>query len=73
MQGNSLLALTGLVVAVFTYHSSTVETQATQNTSKSYISTQEWIARVTDTMLVTLDGSLQTFGVPMSWCQQVRC
>ena len=77
MQGNSLLALAGLVSAVFNYLSLTVsniqETQGTKNTSESHITMEEWIARITDTKLTILDGNLETFGAPMAWCQQVRC
>jgi hypothetical protein len=77
MQGNSLLALAGLVSAVFNYLSLTVsniqEIQGTKDTNISHITTEEWIARITDTMLAILDGNLKTFGAPMAWCQQVRC
>lgn len=71
MQGNSLLALAGLVNAVFTEISTQETIQAAKTPRETYISMQEWIAHVTDTMLAVLDGKLQTFGVPMAWCQQV--
>jgi hypothetical protein len=76
MQGNSLLALAGLGCAVFNHYSSSVpdveEPQATKNTAKGFITTEEWIARVTDAMLVILDGNVKTLGAPMAWGQQVR-
>ena len=70
MQGNSLLALAGLVNAVYAYQNST-EPNA-DGTNEGSSSTEEWIACVTDTMLVILDGNLRTLGLPMAWSQQVR-
>ena len=70
MQGNSLLALAGLVSAVYAYQNSTEPN--TDETNEGSSSKEEWIACVTDTMLVILDGKLRTLGLPMAWSQQVR-
>ena len=73
MQGNSLLALAGLACAVFNHHNpNSEETRVTCSTSEKYLSTEDWITYVTDTLLTVLDGSVKTFGAPMVWCQQVR-
>ena len=75
MQGNSLLAVAGLGCAVFNYQSSIAqnedEARVLKNTGEIYITTEEWIARVTDAMLVILDGTIKTLGVPIAWCHQV--
>ena len=75
MQGNSLLALAGLVCSVFNYQTSIVqneeEARLLKSTGEIYITAEEWIARVTDAMLVILDGNIKTLGAPMAWCQQV--
>ena len=76
MQGNSLLAVAGLVCSVFNYQTSIVqneeEARLVKNTGEIYVTTEEWIARVTDAMLGILDGNIKTLGAPMAWCQQVR-
>ena len=77
MQGNSILALAGLANAIFGYQTSIEPDANSMKLTKSdvreseYTPTREWIASVTDTLLVILDGNLKTIGSPMNWCQQV--
>lgn len=75
MQSNSLLALAGLANSVFIRTSANAVTKpeplAANYKRESRISTEEWIGRVADTLLITLDGKLKTVGVPLSWGQHV--
>ena len=67
IQGNSILALSGLAVTIVTNDGPMDE----KHSFMRYIDTKDWLVKVADTVMVVLDGNFKPKGQPFQWCQQV--
>ncbi|KAK3740115.1 hypothetical protein QZH41_012352, partial [Actinostola sp. cb2023] len=76
VQGNSVLALAGLAVAVSTYVSQqSPNNQSNESDGSTGVDerhrAREWLCVVADTLMVVLDGNYKACTAPLTWCQQV--
>eukprot|EP00794_Sanderia_malayensis_P009907 gene9907-10920_t len=73
MQGNSILALAALASKISSMESVDNSSFSTQNPSDSmqYLNNKEWLVRVSDTVMVVLNGNFKPKSEPMQWCQQI--
>ena len=71
MQGNSLLALAGLVDSVASFKNKQTVQENQLSFSDSYACMETWLKSIADRMLVTLDANVETYGPPMLWGHQV--
>ncbi|XP_046860835.1 focadhesin-like isoform X2 [Xenia sp. Carnegie-2017] len=70
MQGNSLLALAGLVDSVASFKNKQTVQENQLSFNDSYACMETWLTSIADRMLVTLDANVQTNGPPMLWGHQ---
>ena len=67
MQGNSILALSGLAV----YMANVNRLVDDKSKPLQYVTTKDWLTKVADTVMVVFDGNFKPKGNPFQWCQQV--
>ena len=68
MQGNSILALSGLALCMVNVNRLVDD----KNKPLQYVATKDWLVKVADTVMVVFDGNFKPKGNPFQWCQQVR-
>ncbi|MGH0124799.1 UNVERIFIED_CONTAM: hypothetical protein FKN15_074500, partial [Acipenser sinensis] len=72
MQGNSILALTGLAVAVAKYENSLPsDVESTQEIGAEVLATKHWLVMVLDTLLSIVDSCYHPKGRVFPWFQHI--
>ncbi len=74
MQGNSILALSGLAYKISLIDSDGIKrhSEGAPVDSVQFVNNKEWLLRVADTVMVVFNGNFRPKSEPMRWCQQVN-